>query len=229
MTRETTATMANEEIETEEIIVLLLENEQLVLESLTVNLGARGFRVLPVRDIDVMRRALQGVKPDVALIDLSLNDEDNDGLGFAAPAIIREQSPATLCMALTGPPVPALEEYVHRAMRDASEDERFDGFITKSTDTDGLVAAINSLLAAHGYVAPGLEKYLVGDKRNELTPMERRYLQARRDGLTGRTLIEALKMSQRQVVRYSDRVREKLGAQSIAEAVAEGLKRRLIR
>lgn len=222
----TTSTGSDAEQTSGEIIVLLLEDEQLIRESIALNLEARGYVVIPVRDLDALRRAVKTVKPDVALIDLSLDGEDR---GFEAPAIIRTHSPATLCMALTGTPKPALEEYVHRAMRDASEDSRFDGFITKYSGTEELLAALNALLTAHGYVAPGLERHLTSDTRAELTPMERRYLQAVRDGLKGSALVNALKMSQRQVMRYSDHVREKLNASSMAEAVAEALKRRIIR
>jgi DNA-binding NarL/FixJ family response regulator len=211
------------------ITVLLLENQTWSLENSTKRLEDNGFSVRPVRDLNMLRRALElGIKPDVALIDISLDHSNENFEGFEAPAIIRAASPQTLCMALTGVGDAAMPEYLRRAMRDASDQDRFDGVITKYLTFDEVVLAINQLLEHGGYLEPGLERFLVSRTSDELTPDEKLVLQARRDGYSGPELTEFVHMSKRTVDRNTGSAKLKLKVKTVSEAVAEAVRQRLI-
>jgi DNA-binding NarL/FixJ family response regulator len=131
-------------------------------------------------------------------------------------------------MALTGAGDAAMPEYLRRAMRDATPEDRFDGVITKYLTFDEVVTAINQLLEHGGYLEPGLERFLLSRSSDELTPDEKLVLQARRDGYSGPTLNQVVHMSKRTVDRNTGSAKLKLRVKTVGQAVGEAVRQRVI-
>jgi DNA-binding NarL/FixJ family response regulator len=212
--------------------VLFLEDEYAFRQSLTFWLEERtSFLLTNISVIEEVEPILDQVKPDIALIDLELDGRET---GFTVPKIIKKRSPDTLCMVLTSAPDTALPEYVRRAMLSRGENVPFDGFATKRMSCDEIASAIYALAEEGVYIPLSLVPHLTEDGRNALTGQEINYLKAVRSGLKGPAIAKALKTrngrepAKRTLDHYSESVRTKLHAKTLAEAVGIADERRLI-
>jgi DNA-binding NarL/FixJ family response regulator len=213
--------------------ILLLEDEYAFRQSLTFWLEERtNFTVVNLATVEEVEPILaSGVKVDVALIDLELNGTES---GFGVPKLIKARSPETMNMVLTSAPDDALPEYVRRAMIDRGDNVRFEGFATKRMSCDEITAAIYELAEEGCFIPRKLVPHLTEDGRNALTPQEINFLRAVKSGLKGQEVANALKTRNgtapkpRTLDHYSESIRDKLGAKTMAAAVAVAIERRLI-
>jgi DNA-binding NarL/FixJ family response regulator len=201
----------------EPIRVLVVDDHHLFAESVSRVLNEEGDIVV-VGQSGTSAAAVgsaQQLQPDVALVDYRLPDSD----GVATALAIREVSPATRVLILTG----MTDE---RILTDAIE-AGCAGFLTKDNAIWELVAAVHLVHSGEAYLSPGalaaLLPRLRKDHRNigsDLTVREHEVLQLMSSGAGNKDIAGLLNLSLNTIRNHVQNVLVTLGAHSKLEAVA---------
>lgn len=119
--------------------ILVVEDEALLRELIGAALAARGFEVVLAADAAQGRAIVQSQEVDAAVLDVDLGHGPN---GFDLAQVIRQVSPTTALVFLTGLPDP---RFAARALRGRGADV---AYLRKSalSDLSTLVAALESAL-----------------------------------------------------------------------------------
>jgi DNA-binding NarL/FixJ family response regulator len=157
-------------------------------------------------------------RPDVLLLDLAMS-----GLhGLDALARIRQRHPQARVLMLTS------SDDGDDAV--AALDAGAAGYITKAARYDELVAAIHEVHAGGRPIGEAVARRLAArDRGGPLTPREMEVLGHLREGLTYKEIGQRLGIAQRTARAHVVAVKEKLSAVNIAQAVARGFERGLLR
>ncbi len=161
-------------------------------------------------------------KPDVALVDLRLQEEH--GLGIVRKG--RKISPHTSYIILTSY---ATEDEIQGAI-----EENVEGYVLKEALPDELLSAIRTVSQGRKYFDPAVVQYAMDKGRvnkkldiGELTPRELEVLRALGRGLNNRTIADELFISEHTVKKHVGAVLEKLHlkdrTQAALFAVSKGL------
>jgi DNA-binding NarL/FixJ family response regulator len=167
--------------------------------------------------------ALASARPDVVVVDLSLNRSS----GLELIKDIRLQFPAARVLVLS-----MHEEisYPERAFRAGAR-----GYVLKRESGSCVVAAIRTVLAGQFYASQSLAAELAGrlagaterttdSPADILSDRELEVLELRGAGRTAKTIAEHLNVSVKTVESYEARIKQKLGLQNAGELVREGVR-----
>jgi two-component system, NarL family, response regulator NreC len=173
-------------------------------------------------------RAVDQLKPDLALMDLSMPRMN----GMDAIREIKKRSPATKVLVLT---IHKTEEYIHAALHAGA-----DGYILKDSTRNELGMAITSVLEGKRYISPGISErvidgYLEGRKRTRplsawdlLTQREREILKLIAEGYRNKDIAEFLYISVKTVEKHRANLMKKLDLHNIQALTAFALEKGLV-
>lgn len=103
------------------------------------------------------------------------------------------------------------------------------GYVDKESPLDVLVSAVHAAARGRSFVDPALVSGLLDGTERRLSQREREVLQLAADGLQNRAIAERLHLSEETVKSHVSNVIRKLDASSRTQAVAEALRRSMIR
>ncbi len=176
---------------------------------------------------DAAIRAVEKVKPDLVLMDLSLPKMN----GTEAMREIKRRSPTTRILALT---VHKNEEYISAAFEAGAE-----GYVLKDATHAELELAIQNVLAGKTFISPGISGKIVAaylqKKKTEkvltpwetLTPRERSILKLIAEGYKNKEIADYLCISVKTVEKHRSNLMQKLDLHNVSDltayAIAKGL------
>ena len=173
-------------------------------------------------------RCVEKLKPDLALMDLSMPKMS----GMDAIKEIRKRSPATKILVLT---VHRAEEYILEAFRVGAS-----GYVLKDAGQAELDLAVKSVLEGKQYVSPGIsdkliEGYLEGRKRTQpstswdrLTRREREIIKLIAEGHKNKEIAEYLCISVKTVEKHRANLMKKLDIHNIQALTTLALEKGLV-
>lgn len=205
--------------------VFLVDDHPLVREWLT-NL----IRQQP--DLDVCGEAERGpeameailrLKPDIAVIDISLKDSS----GIELIKDLKQTQPSTAALVLS---MHEEAHYAERALRAGAK-----GYIAKRETTRKVVAAIRQVLAGGIYISEELAtslaaQFVTGKGLPQQSPVEQlsdrelEVFQLLGQGRGTRQIAEVLKVSVKTVQAYCARIKDKLNLASATELLREAVR-----
>lgn len=207
------------------IRVLLVDDHRLVAEAVKHVLGAQDdMSVIGVVG-SVTELARFAERPDVVLMDYLLTD----GTGAEGTRLAKARWPRTKVVMVSGIDDP--ETILETVQAGA------DGYLTKGGPLREVASAVRSVHAGQILLPPEVMAQIAArlhEARREAplpAPLTARELEVLRHlgaGHSGRTIAAELNVSAETVRTHVQAVRRKLGAKSRLEAVAIGLRRRLI-
>jgi two-component system nitrate/nitrite response regulator NarL len=161
--------------------------------------------------------------PDVALLDLRMPRLDGIGLigrlgGGAAPVRV---------LLISGNDDP---EIAHEAIRRGAA-----GFLSKDVEEEQIAQAVIDVARGQSVLSPAMQSGVLDLIRRrsgepaQLSGRDRQLLELAADGLTTAEIAERLCLSPNTVKTYWQRLYEKLGARDRASALAEAIRRGLLR
>lgn len=169
--------------------------------------------------------AVRTQRPDVALVDVGLTDENGIALGRA----ILAEAPTTKVVSLT-----ALED--DRAVQDAQR-SGLSGYLTKSIEPDEFRSAIERIAAGERIFPRGLgrpdgtngNRFDRHEIAGHLTTREREVLQLLAEGASSQQISAQLGLSPNTVRTHVQGILSKLQVHSRVEAAAYGVRHGLVR
>ena len=167
-------------------------------------------------------KAIEEHHPDVALVDLKLNNE----YGLDVVKAGRKFCPGTRFIILTSY---ASEEEIQSAMK-----EDVDGYVLKEALPEELVSAIRTVYQGRKYYDPAVVRYAMEKKDSGsspaldlLTPRELDVLKALGRGLNNRCIADELFISEHTVKKHVGAVLEKLCLKDRTQAALYAVSKRL--
>src|SRR3954469_11053245 len=156
--------------------------------------------------------------PDVALLDLRMPDMD----GIEVIRFIRAKKGEARIIVLT---TFDAEEDVASAMRAGAR-----GYLLKDCPRKDLVEAVRAVHSGSTWIAPPVGSRLVEQmSRHHLTPRELQALRLLAEGKSNKEIAGALDIAEGTTKIHLNKLFQKLGVSSRTEALAEAVKRGLIR
>jgi two-component system response regulator DesR len=193
----------------EQIRILLAEDQSMVREALAALLGLEGDMavVAQVSRGDEVVAAARAQAVDVALLDIEMPGMT----GIEAAAELAAELPSVRVVVLTTFGRPG---YLRRAMEAGAL-----AFLVKDAPAAQLAAAVRRVLAGERVIDPVLAAAALAEGANPLTDREREVLSAAADGATNAELARTLHLSQGTVRNYLSTAIQKLAVRNRAEAV----------
>jgi two-component system response regulator DevR len=202
---------------TERIKVFLLDDHEIVRRGVRDLLEAEPDIVVvgEASTEDEAVRRVPAVDPDVAVLDVRLQDGD----GISACREIRARHPRTACLILTS--FADDEALLHAVMAGAA------GYVLKQIRSTDLIDAIRRVAAGEQLLDPAVtarvtERLRRGPEEDELiarlTPQERQVLVLLAEGLTNRQIAARLYLAEKTIKNYVTAVLAKMGMTRRTEA-----------
>lgn len=169
-------------------------------------------------DVDEALELLDRVRPDLAIVDISL--KHTDGLDLVKQARVRWPAMAVLVLSMHGE-----EVYAERALRAGAL-----GYVMKQEATDNLLTAIRQVLAGTVYVSAAvgarlLEEAVRGKPQrarariDRLSDRELGVLRLIANGLSTKEIAARLAASPRAIESQRDRIRRKLHLANVTQVI----------
>lgn len=202
------------------IDVYIVDDHQLVCEGISdlINQSRQAHVSYTFTTLEACRLALQNRRPDVLLLDISM--PDGDGITFCQQ-IVNEYSKVKV-IAIT-----IHDEYsmIQRMMACGAH-----GYVLKSSSSEELLEAINSVWQGKEYVSTQVTDILEKGKANSvaLTEVESNILQQICDGHTNPEIAVILNLSTETVNWYRKRLLAKFGVKNTVGLVRTVLEQKLL-
>ena len=197
---------------------LIVDDHPIVRQGVRVLLE-RALEEVEVRDADSVQAALagsDGARPDVVVIDPRGAGDDIEGqLG-----VLRDRLTSAIVVFTSEGGSRTLAEALRAGVK---------GYVRKDSPPDDLVRAIRAAGSGEFYVDPALSSSIVlEDGDRTLTTRQREILQMLADGMQTDTVAKRLELSTETVRTHTKRILAKLGAETRTQAVAIGIRNKLI-
>jgi DNA-binding NarL/FixJ family response regulator len=206
--------------------VFLVDDHPLVRESLTslINQQPDLFVCGEAEDAASSLREIAALKPDVAVIDISL--KDGSGMELIRAIKLRAPSVATIALSMHDE-----KNYAERAIRAGAR-----GYVMKRESTKRIIAAIRHVLqgrlALSDQIAAGFaEKFVSSSRRSagespleDLSDRELEVFTMLGRGLETRRIAETLNVSIKTVQAYCARIKNKRNLSSASELLREAIR-----
>ena len=220
-------TPENQTPSTDEIKVIIIEDEREVREGLAMLIGGTpGFACIgKYRSVEDALYHLKNQKPDVILTDIGLPGMD----GIEGIRVLREQFTQTPFIALT---VYDDNERIFAALCAGAC-----GYLLKNTPPARLLEALREVVAGGAPMSPQVARNVVALFRDfvppanaeyHLTPQEKELLKLLVEGNSYKTAAARLNISYHTVSFHLRNVYEKLQVHSMTEAVSKALREKLV-
>lgn len=202
------------------IDIYIVDDHRMVCEGLSdiINQSGQAHVSRTFITLEACSQALQERRPDVLLLDISM--PDGDGITFCQQVI--SQYPKVKVVAIT-----IHDEYslIQRMMDCGAH-----GYVLKSSSSDELLEAINSVWQGHQYVSSQVTEILREGKANSilLTEVEKSILQMICDGKTNPEIAVILNLSKETVNWYRKRLLTKFGVKNTVGLVRTVLEKKLL-
>ncbi len=203
-----------------ECTVMIADDHTLFREGIKrILLEDPGIKIVgEASDGDELLKLLEDVRPDVALVDISMPKIG----GIEAAASIKRQYPGVAILILT---MHKDEEYLHYAI-----EAGVDGFLLKEDADVEVFAAIEAVQKGEHYISSLLTEEMVrvirrassdqkGQLRSTLTPREKQVLKLVAQGRQNRDIALILNISVRTVENHRAAIMKKLELSNTAELV----------
>jgi DNA-binding NarL/FixJ family response regulator len=158
---------------------------------------------------------IQSIHPDVAVLDLRM--PELDGIEVTTQVVGNHTRVVLLSAASDS-------HLIQRAL-----DAGASGYVDKESPIDVVVQAVHAVAAGRSFIDPSLVASLLHGGDARLSPRELEVLQLAADGMQNRAIAGELALSEETVKSHVSNVIRKLDASSRTQAVAEALRRSLIR
>ncbi len=202
------------------IDIYIVDDHRMVCEGLSdiINQSGQAHVSRIFTTLEACSQALQERRPDVLLLDISM--PDGDGITFCQQVI--SQYPKVKVVAIT-----IHDEYslIQRMMDCGAH-----GYVLKSSSSEELLEAINSVWQGHQYVSSQVTEILREGKANSilLTEVEKSILQMICDGKTNPEIAVILNLSKETVNWYRKRLLTKFGVKNTVGLVRTVLEKKLL-
>lgn len=203
------------------ISIALVDDHRVVTRSLKAYLES--FPDLTVAGIassgEELLEHLREWKPQVVLQDLLLPGGID---GIETTRRILEIAPHTRVIALTA----SMDEArMMGALRAGAS-----GYVRKDAEPETLLAAVRAVARGRTYIDPSVARQVLdaANPHEELTPREIEVLRQLATGRSNKLIADALSISEETVKTHAGHVFAKLGVENRAQAIVQGLKRRLL-
>lgn len=197
--------------------VVIIDDHPLVREGIALRLQAQpGIEVVGAAATqDEGLKLVKTLKPDLAIVDLSL--ESGDGLALLQQ--IRVHCPQTKTLAVSG-----FQEslYAERCMRAGAA-----GYLNKQESNQNLVDAVRTVLAGKRFMSPWLSERLVSltlegptesdDPTDRLTTRELEVFRLIGEGVPIAKIADRLYLSTHTIDTHRENIKRKLGLKNAAE------------
>jgi DNA-binding NarL/FixJ family response regulator len=159
---------------------------------------------------------IASLKPDIAMIDVRL--PDGDGIGFVSHCrAIGLDTPVLMISGEIGPPL------IEAALLAGAN-----GFVSKLSSTDILIAAVHTILKGQHFIDPAVAYELIEYRQHHLSEREQQILELVVSGQQNAQIAYELKISQETVKTHVSHILTKLDVQSRTEAVVKCLRKGLV-
>ena len=202
------------------IDVYIVDDHQLVCEGISdlINQSGQAHVSYTFTTLEACRLALQNRRPDVLLLDISM--PDGDGITFCQQIV--NEYPKVKVIAIT-----IHDEYsmIQRMMACGAH-----GYVLKSSSSEELLEAINSVWQGKEYVSTQVTDILEKGKANSvtLTEVEKNILRLICDGHTNPEIATLLHLSTETVNWYRKRLLVKFGVKNTVNMVRKVLEEQII-
>lgn len=193
-----------------QIRVIIVEDHPMTRDGIRacVEKGGRAVVVGEAGSVAAAKE-LAALRPDVALVDLGL--EDGDGR-----VVIAAMPPGTRVVVMSQAPVVAVVEAIRAEAH---------GYLDKGSTADQVAQAVHAVLAGP-VLPPEVAAMVIGAfQRGELTPREQEVLRALAKGYDNREIAEDLGISVRTINRHLENIRAELGTHRRSELIRYGRER----
>ena len=202
------------------IDVYIVDDHQLVCEGISdlINQSGQAHVSYTFTTLEACRQALQSRRPDVLLLDISM--PDGDGITFCQQII--NDYPKVKVIAIT-----IHDEY---SMIQRMMDCGAHGYVLKSSSSEELMEAINSVWQGKEYVSTQVTDILEKGKANSvtLTEVEKNILRLICDGHTNPEIAKELNLSTETVNWYRKRLLAKFNVKNTVGLVRTVLEQKLL-
>ena len=202
------------------IDVYIVDDHQLVCEGVSdlINQSGQAHVSYTFTTLEACRQALLSRRPDVLLLDISM--PDGDGIAFCQEII--NDYPKVKVVAIT-----IHDEYsmIQRMMACGAH-----GYVLKSSSSEELLEAINSVWQGRQYVSRQVTDIMEKGKENcvVLTEVEKNILRMICDGHTNPEIAQQLSLSTETVNWYRKRLLAKFGVKNTVGLVRTVLEQKLL-
>jgi DNA-binding NarL/FixJ family response regulator len=200
--------------------ILLVDDHPIVREGLAELINRSGDLTAcgEVGDAGEALQALEALRPDLAIVDISLGGVD--GLELIKQARARWPSLPILVLSMHGE-----ELYAQRVLRAGAR-----GYIMKQEATRGVLTAIRQVLMGDVYLSPTMQAHLLrhavgGESQrgrlpiDTLTDRELAVLELIGGGRSTREIAQELKLSIKTIESYRDHIKRKLNLHSATRLI----------
>lgn len=213
------------------IKVILVDDHQLIRMGITALLSSE-------KEIDVIGevtsakevgKAIEEKKPDVVLMDISL--DDGDGILLTKDIVKKYKNTKVIMLSMH-----VKEDFIQRSLKAGAA-----GYVLKDSPKEELIKAIKEVASGGKYFAAEVSQLMVasyvtkaGDfadkkkKSNGLTNREIEIIRLLSDGLSNQKIAAELDISHRTVDTHRTNIMQKVKVKNVAELVKYAIKNKLI-
>lgn len=200
--------------------VMLVDDHAVVRSGLRAMLDVDGIEVVAeAGSVEEAARELEACKPDVLLLDIQLEGNEN---GLSLMPAVRRLSPGTAVLVLSA--------FLNPALLQACLDAGVSGYLVKDTKRLDLVGAVTTA-ASGGQVfdasVRGMERRRDPSSMGSLTPRELEVLDLLCQGLSNSDIGERIGLSENAVKGFVSSIMKKFGCKNRVQVVLKAKEERL--